>query len=86
MAGKKLNPKYQVEGDEILSKGYLRNFLKWYPSITSKKAFHFDSLREDWCSEKSLIMYIEVFKAMVDCKAAIKLDKEMVLDKRLSTW
>jgi hypothetical protein len=50
------------------------------------KYFHFDSLSEDWCSEKSLIMYIEVFKAMVDCKAAIKLDKEMVLDKRLSTW
>ena len=39
----RLDPEYQVEGDEILGKGWWRNFLKQNPSITTKKAVHFDS-------------------------------------------
>ena len=79
----KNDPNYEVpvEGDEVLCKGWWRNFLKRNPSISSKKAVRFDSLREDWCSVKNFeVMYEEVYEAMVDSRVAIKLDEEVHVD------
>ncbi len=79
----KQDPNFQVavHGDEILCNGWWRNFLKRNPSITSKKAVRFDSMREDWCSVKNFeVMYEEVYEAMVGSGVAVKLDEEVYVD------
>jgi hypothetical protein len=79
----KHDPDYEVvmNGDPVLGKTWWCNFLRRNPSITSKKAVRFDSLREDWCSIKKFeIMYEEVYEAMVGSGVAIKLDEEVHVD------
>jgi hypothetical protein len=82
MVGKQ-DPNFQVavHGDEILCNGWWQNFLKCNPSITSKKAVCFDSMREDCCSVKIFeVMYEEVYESMVGSGVAVKLDEEVYVD------
>jgi len=80
----KYNPDDEVvmKSEGVLGKTWWHNFLKRNPSITSKKAVRFDSLREDWCSVQNFqVMYDEVYEAMVGSGVAIKLDEEVHVDE-----
>ena len=61
-----------------LGKTYWWNFIKHHPEIGSKKAVHFDSNREDWCTHVNFeVMYNKVYSAMVRSGVALELPNEV---------
>ncbi len=72
--------KHGIKGDNEgkLGAHYWVNFKKRHPEINSKRAVHFDSKRDDWCTiENFEKMYKGVYAAMVDAKVAIQLEEEV---------
>jgi len=62
--------------------------MKWWmkfeatPQVTPKKAVHFDSTHNDWCTVPNFMtMYEEMYEAMVQSGVAIKQNKEVVVDR-----
>ena len=52
------------------------------PQVTPKKAVHFDSTHNDWCTVPNFMtMYEEMYEAMVQSGVAIKQNKEVVVDR-----
>ena len=75
---------YQENGTpQTLNQKYWISFVHQNLQLSSKKAIHFNSNHDDWCTYSNFNqMYKAVYTAMVESRVAIMLDEEVHINRQ----